>query len=158
MSPALNTDALMVNGNIFLEITCKEAFWCCCSLVAKSCQTLYDSMDCSPPSSSVHGISQARILELIAISFSKRSSWPRDQSHVSCLAGRFFTTEPPGKPNRLSFYPKVSKRTLNKTMLFSKEKSLWGPTQVIIRFPPNAHRIMECILGFYPIPLVIFQI
>ena len=48
----------------------------------------------SPPGSSVHGISQARILEWIAISFSRGSSWPRDQTHVSCIAGRFFTTEP----------------------------------------------------------------
>ena len=40
-------------------------------------------MDCSPPGSSVHGISQARILEWEAISFIRRSSWPRDQTHVS---------------------------------------------------------------------------
>jgi len=50
-------------------------------------------MDCSPPGSSVHGISQARILEWIAISFSRGSSRPRDQTCISCLAGRFFTTE-----------------------------------------------------------------
>ena len=48
-------------------------------------------MDCSPPGSSVHGISQAGMLEWIAISFSRGSSWPRDQTHG------FFTTEPPGK-------------------------------------------------------------
>ena len=51
-------------------------------------------MDCSPPGSSVHGISQARILEMDAISFSRGSSWPRDGAHISCIAGRFFTTEP----------------------------------------------------------------
>ena len=55
-------------------------------------------MDCSLPGSSVHGISQARILEWVAISFSRGSSPPRDQIHVSCLAGRVFTMEPPGKP------------------------------------------------------------
>ena len=42
-----------------------------------------DPMDCSPPDSSVHGISQARILEWVAISFSRRSSWPRDRTCVS---------------------------------------------------------------------------
>ena len=42
-------------------------------------------MDCSPPDSSVHGISQARILEWVAISFSRGSSWPRDQTWVSCI-------------------------------------------------------------------------
>ena len=55
-------------------------------------------MDCSPPGSSVHGILQARILEWAAISFYRGSSWPRDQTQVSCTAGRYFTTEPPGKP------------------------------------------------------------
>ena len=46
--------------------------YCCCCLVAKSCLTVCDSMDSSLPGSSVHGISQARILEWIAISFSRR--------------------------------------------------------------------------------------
>ena len=48
---------------------------------------------CSPPRSSVPGISQARIPEQIAISFSKGSSQPRDQIRVSCLADEFFMTE-----------------------------------------------------------------
>jgi len=51
-------------------------------------------MDCSPPGSSVHEVSQTRILEWIAISFSKGSSQPRDQTHIFCLAGCFFTTAP----------------------------------------------------------------
>ena len=56
-------------------------------------------MVCSPPGSSVHGVLQARILGWIAISSSRGSFQPRDQTHFSCtLAGRFFTAEPPGKP------------------------------------------------------------
>ena len=55
-------------------------------------------MDSSPPGSSVHGILQARILECVAMPFSRGSSQPRDWTCVSCLAGEFFTTEPPGKP------------------------------------------------------------
>ena len=47
-------------------------------------------MDCSPPGSSVHGILQARILEWVAISFSRGSSQPRNQTQVSCIAGRCF--------------------------------------------------------------------
>ena len=47
-------------------------------------------MDCSPPGSSVHGILQARILEWVAISFSRGSSWPRDRTQVSRIAGRCF--------------------------------------------------------------------
>ena len=49
-------------------------------------------MYCSPPGSSVHGISQARILEWVAISYFRGSSGPRDWRPVSCIAGRFFTT------------------------------------------------------------------
>ena len=65
---------------------------CVCLLVAHSCLTLSDPMDCSPPGSSVCGILQARILQLVAIpSFSRESSQLRDQTQVSCIAGRFFT-------------------------------------------------------------------
>ena len=60
--------------------------------VTQSCPTICDPMDCSPPSSSVRGILQARILKWVAISFSRRSSPPRDWTWVSCLAGRFFTS------------------------------------------------------------------
>ena len=60
-------------------------------LVVQSCPTLCDPMDCSPPGSSVREFFQARILEWVAISFSRGSSWPRDQTQVSCKAGRFFT-------------------------------------------------------------------
>ena len=60
------------------------------SEVAQSCPTLCDPVDCSPPGSSIHGILQARILEWVAISFSRGSFRPRDQTQVSCIAGRGF--------------------------------------------------------------------
>ena len=60
-------------------------------LVTQLYPTLYDPVNCSPPGSSVHGILQALILEWVAIPFSRGSSWPRDQTQVSCIAGRFFT-------------------------------------------------------------------
>ena len=56
---------------------------------------------CSLPVSSVHEISQARILEWVAISFSRESSQSRDRTHVSCTAGGFFTAEYWGSPNTL---------------------------------------------------------
>ena len=59
--------------------------------VTQSCPPLCDPMDCSPPGSSVHGILQARILEWVAIPFSRGSSWTRDWTWVSFIAGRFFT-------------------------------------------------------------------
>ena len=54
--------------------------------------TLCNPMDCSPPGSSVHGILQARILEWVAIPFSRASSQPRNQTEVSCIADRFLTS------------------------------------------------------------------
>ena len=58
------------------------------SLVAKSCLTLCNPMDCSLPGSSVHGILQARVLEWGAIPFFRGSSWPRDRTRVSCIGRR----------------------------------------------------------------------
>ena len=55
-------------------------------LITQSCMTLCNPMDCSLPGSSVYGISQARTLEWIAISSSRGSSQPRDQTHVSCVS------------------------------------------------------------------------
>ena len=66
-------------------------------LVTHSCPTLCNPMDYSLTCSSVHEILQARILEWVAIPFSWGSSQPRDQTPVSCTAGRFFTPEPSGK-------------------------------------------------------------
>ena len=58
---------------------------CVLDSITKSCQTLCNPMDCSPPGSSVHGTSQARILESVAISFSRGSSRPRDRTCISSL-------------------------------------------------------------------------
>ena len=60
--------------------------------VTQSCPTLCGPMNCSPPVSSVHRILQARILEWVAIFFSRGSSWPRNLTGVSCIAGGFFTS------------------------------------------------------------------
>ena len=68
-------------------------------LHGQSCLTLCQPMRCGLPGSSVCGIFQARILEWAVISFSRGSSQPRDLLQVSCITGRFFTTELPGKPS-----------------------------------------------------------
>ena len=70
----------------------------CESEVAQSCPTFCDPVDCSPPCSSVHGILQARILEWVAISFSRGSSRPRSLA----LQADALTSEPPWKPTRES--------------------------------------------------------
>ena len=54
-------------------------------LATKLCPTLWDPTNCSLPVSSIHGIFQASMLEWIAISFSRRYSWPRDWTPVSCI-------------------------------------------------------------------------
>ena len=70
--------------NFIMPVSFRSAY--CYCLVTKSCSTLWDPMDCSPPSSSIHGISQARLLEWVSISFSRISTWPTS----STLAGVFF--------------------------------------------------------------------
>ena len=70
------------------EIETKSSIFCVQARWLQSCPTLWDPMDCNPSDSSVHGILQARILEWVAILFSKRSSWLKDWT---CIAGRFFT-------------------------------------------------------------------
>ena len=64
---------------------------CVCAQLLQLCLTLCDPMDCSLPGSSVRGILKARILELVAIPFSRESSQFRDWTGISCVACRFFT-------------------------------------------------------------------
>ena len=80
--PALQADSLPAEppGEPHSESICR-------SVVSNSLRP----MDCTPPGPSVHGILQARILEWVAISFSRGSSQPRNQTWVSCVAGRFLT-------------------------------------------------------------------
>ena len=92
-------------------------------------------MDCSPPGSSVHGISQARILEWVAVAFSRGSSRPRDRTHVSCI-GRWF------------FYCRAATRPLYKTKTQSLSDQLEVtplrsfPTADLMGFPPG--RVVSC--------------
>ena len=78
-------------------------------LVAQTCLTLCDHMDCSPLGSSVYGSLQARILKWVSMPSSRGSSQPRDRTRVSCITGRFFTTEPPGKPGHTSWCMIINK-------------------------------------------------
>ena len=92
--------SMIINLLIIVHL-CKCTSLCACS-VAKSCPTLCNPTDYSPPGSSVHGIFTARTLKWVTISFSRESSQSRDQTHVSfisCITGRFLTAEPAGKPS-----------------------------------------------------------
>ena len=101
-----------------LEQDCwRNVLQSCCCLVTKSRPTLCNPMDCSLLGFSVYEISQARILEWVAISFSQGSSRPKDSTHISCIAGIFLTTEPPGKPKLLCW--------LDLNTCLSKEQLTW---------------------------------
>ena len=108
------------------------------SEVAQSCPTLCDPVDCSPPGSSVHGILQARILEWVAISFSRGSSRPRDRTQVSGIAGRSLTSEPPGKPKIQLGWGQILSVLSRKHSLYS----LWSKPQYL-----NKHFNGEIKLG-----------
>ena len=82
-------DYFLLISRIFFYI-----FSMCVCLVTQSCPTLCNPMDCSPPGSSVCGILQARIVEWVAMPFS-RGSPPRDWTWVSRIVGRFFATVTP---------------------------------------------------------------
>ena len=87
------TQVSCITGGFFTVCATREALSLLCeseSEVTQSCPTLCDPVDCSPRGSSIHGILQARILEWVDISFCRGSSWPRDQTQVSCIAGRSF--------------------------------------------------------------------
>ena len=77
-------DLLILKGQCWCVLSHFGHIWLC------------NLVDCSPPDSSVHGILQARILEWVAIPTSRGLSWSRHRTHGSCIAGRFFTAEPPG--------------------------------------------------------------
>ena len=95
----------------------KRSYFCC--LVTKLCLTLSDPMDYSLTRSFVHGISQARILQWVAISFSRDLPDPGIKSTSPTLGGRFFTTKLPGKPKlvpyRLDYYSFVVSSEIEKS-------------------------------------------
>ena len=82
-------------------------FWCC--VCAQCCLTLCNPMDYSPPGSSIHGILQTGILQWVTISFSRRSSQPRDWTCISYIAGRFCITETPGNSSYINLRKVSSK-------------------------------------------------
>ena len=67
---------------------CMCTYTCVCAQLLSPVRLLCDPMDCTLPGSSVHGISQGRILERVAISSYRGSSQPRDPTHISCIGRR----------------------------------------------------------------------
>ena len=126
-SCVLHKHQIYISNIIFFSL--KE----CESEVIQSCPTLCNLVDCSPPGSSVHEILQARLLKWVAISFSRGSSWPRDQTRVSCTASSFFYRVC-HQPHELSwartaqlssFWPRVRLRE-NKYLVLFQAAQFWG--------------------------------
>ena len=91
----VNSNIIHFRFNIKGQLSSREGCGC---LVVKLCLTLCDPMDCSPPGSYVHGISQARILEWLPFLSPGDLSNPGIKPVSRALAEGFFTTEPSGKP------------------------------------------------------------
>ena len=102
---------------------------------AQTPQALCNPIDCIPPGSSVHEIFQARILEWVAISSSRGSSRPRDQTCVSCIAGGFFPAEPLGKPHYHSH--------LQSPLLLAKDGYLWTTAAICQDHSPQHYVLLS---------------
>ena len=109
-------------------------------------------MGCSPPGSSVHGISQARILEWVAISSCRRSSQPGGQTHISCIKGRFFTPEPLGSSLNGKIYAKYRRRfhSWNWSIIChvpTPQFKIWDPRSYLETSP-----LCPAAAAWYPLP------
>ena len=142
----------------YLFCFCKTLYflYICCvlnvlrhSVVSDTCNPI----DCSLPGSSVHGILQARILDWVAIYFSRGSSWPRVQIHISCIDNRFFITKPPEKPDTQQCIPHsldtmeyYSTITRNDILMYA---TTWvNPIIAILRERSQAKRIAKVMIPF----------
>ena len=100
--------------------------------VAQSCLTLCDPVDCSPPGSFVHGISQTRMLDWVVIFSCSGSSWPRDRTCISYIAGKYFTAEPAGESPKASLNQGP---VMTKSPVWKRTSSFPKPV-VLLRGPP----------------------
>ena len=123
-----------------MSIHSSHSTFCYC-LVTKSCPTFWDPMECSPPGSSVHGISQAWILEWVAIFFSRGSSWPRDRTQVSYIGRtilqQWATWEAPLHCSGIMYYIFTNSNALSTWWLFViiKYTQIFLPSKWYIMFP-----------------------
>ena len=115
-------------------------------LIEQLCLTLCNPMDYSPPVSSVHGILQASVLEWVVIPFSRGSSWPRDQTQVSSIAGRLFTILATREalvaltifPQKTTFKnPQISFQFPQKWRILLKDNSAFPEAGEAVKFKPN---------------------
>ena len=99
--------------------------------VTQSCPALVTPMDCDLPGPSVQGIVQARILEWVATSFSWGSSWPRNRTWVSCMAGVLFT-DSSVISNQRPTTPHLRNLGSSSPQAYPQQVSLWSPACCVI--------------------------
>ena len=122
------------------------------SEVSHSCPALCDPMDCSLPGSSVHGIFQARVLEWVAISFSRGSSRPRDRTQVFHIVGRSFTVW----AMREVLFPKEVVKFQGILVDLNVSRKCWGKLQikVNISYSLKLSKLKESTLGHFITPIL----
>ena len=113
------------------------------SEVAQSCLTLCDPMDCSLPGSSVHGIFQAIVLEWIAVSFSKGSSQPRDQTLVSRIVDRRFAIWATREVLSLVWDHSFPFYELKQNLLFGSIRYTASNAQILFLYHQNLQTFMS---------------
>ena len=115
--------------------------------VTQSCLSFWDTMDCSPPGSSVRGILQARIVDWVAMPSSRGSSQPRDQTQVSCTASRFFTNWATGEvPFNLNYLLKILYLNMITLGLIASTYEFWGT-----QFNPQESLTLSCYTARLPV-------
>ena len=111
-------------------------------------------LDCGPPVWSILGIFRARILEWVAISFSRGSSQPRDRTQVSCIAGRLFTVNHQGIPmTKLAFMNRKGISHILKRIKFRQDI---GPNRGVVPHDCMVRRRF-CVYLFVPVMIVVSQ-
>ena len=119
----------------------------CCAQSLELCPTLCNSTDHCPTGFSICGITPARILEWVAMPYSRRSSQPRDRAYISCISSGFFPAEPPGKP----FNPLQLLSLLVLSHFCQKSSSTWhlSPFDIvlILCFLDNNTQASQVVLG-----------
>ena len=104
------------------------------SVSCSVCPTLCNPIDCSPPGSSVHGISQAKILEWVALPFFKWSSPPRDLTWVSCIEDRWFMLWATGKQ---TWWKKQDDKVIG--VKAQEVRELFSPRNILLKYNKSTH-------------------
>ena len=114
-------------------------------LVTQCCLTFCDPMDCSPPGSSIHGIPQARILEWVAVPFSRGSSLLRNWTQVSLIVGRFFTIWATRESQPSDIWDGCGMFFISRTAFVLKMFKVWSGSQRIDEISKSVGMLTFCI-------------